>query len=409
MSRRIGQLQVHIGGTPTGLLSKAEGWNFTYQPGAIADVALSMPRSTPTYSDGAILPPFQQCMPEMDLSLFPSAVWKIVQPDEMGVLWASGQNRLGRLRFSEPGQPLEETAGLRIDATAFSKLQDGEAFFLDAIARLTSIPGVAGIQPKSLASIKGLDGATATLDTHILKACKADYPWVTVIESLSLQAAEKCGLDCAQHKLSGDGRLLAVERFDLDSTGKPIGFDELCALSGKLSNEKYSGSYERLIKTAQLFLPAGKRNAGLYKLFQQLAFAYAIENGDAHWKNFGLLYQDPDASWLAPAYDTLTTTSFPSLAKDIPALTLNGRKTWDGAFAELGKLGSTLCYLGTAQVKQVFEQIADGLSGMSAAISEASTRYPEATEYIERMRAAWDRGCTRIAHSDSPRSKRPKT
>jgi len=360
MARKIGQLDVHVCGSVAGLLSKADQWNFTYQNSATADVALSMPRSTLTYSDGAILPPFQQCLPEMDISLFPAGVWKIVQPDDMGMLWASGRNRLGRLRFAEPGQPLEEAAGLRISPGEFSKIEDGEAFFLDAIAQLTTIPGVAGVQPKTLAKLHEFDGVVAAIDTHILKACKADYPWVTVIESLCLQAAQKCGLAAAGYQLSGDGRLIAVERFDLDRAGDPIGFDELCALSGRLSFEKYGSSYESLIKTTRSFLPASRRNAELLRLFQQLAFCYAIENGDAHWKNFGLLYEDPDDARLSPAYDVLTTTCFPSLVRDVPALTLSGRKVWDGAFAELRRVGATLSSLSAAQMKEVFDQIADG-------------------------------------------------
>jgi serine/threonine-protein kinase HipA len=405
MASKIGQLDVHVCGTIAGLLSKADQWNFTYQKGAAADVALSMPRLTLTYSDNAILPPFQQCLPEMDLSLFPTAIWKLVQPDEMGMLWASGQNRLGRLRFTEPGQPLGQAAGLRLGPGEFSKIEDGEAFFFEAIARLTSIPGVAGVQPKTLVNLDQLEGAAATIDTHILKACKADYPWVTVIESLSLQAAQKCGLDAAGHQLSGDGRLIAVERFDLDSTGNPIGFDELCALSGKLSFEKYDGSYESLIKTARSFLPASKRHAELLKLFRQLAFNYAIENGDAHWKNFGLVYEDPDNARLSPAYDVLTTTCFPTLVHDAPALTLNGRKVWDGAFAELRRVGASLCLLGAAQMKEVFDQIGDGLLGMAKAISEAKAAYPDAAEYIDRMKGAWDRGCLRLIQDSKPKKK----
>ena len=54
-----------------------------------------------------------------------------------------------------------------------------------------------------------------------------------------------------------------------------------------------------------------------------------VENGDAHLKNFGLLYSDPDQAERAPVYDVLTTTCFPGLMADIPALPLNGRKVGD--------------------------------------------------------------------------------
>lgn len=402
MARRISQLDVHLCGGNAGLLSKADGWNFSYLKEARADVALSMPRSTPTYSHSAILPPFEQCLPEMDISLFPAGLWKIVQPDEMGQLWASGQNRLGRLRFAEPGQAPDQKAGLRMTAAELSSIADGEAFFLDAIARLTSIPGVAGVQPKTLVQVDQLQGASAMIDTHILKACKAEYPWVTVIESLCLRAAQRCGIDVPDHQLSGDGRLIAVKRFDLDGAGSPIGFDEFCALSGKLAVEKYDGSYEALVKIARLFLPADRRNAELLKLFRQLVFCYAIENGDAHWKNFGFVYEDPDDARLSPAYDLVTTTSFPSLQRDAPALTLNGRKVWAGVFRELRRMGAMHCGLSALQMNEAFAQVAEGLSDMASAIGEYKAVYPAAAELVERMEAAWARGRQRLAEEMSP-------
>jgi serine/threonine-protein kinase HipA len=396
MARKISQLEVHVSEHESGLLTRADAWNFTYASGARYDVALTMPHTTLTYSHNAILPPFDQCLPEMDIGLFPGALWKLIQPDELGLLWASGQKRLGRLRFREPGQPLDQSAGLRISPGELSNISDGEAFFLEAISQLVNIPGVAGVQPKTLIRLSDVQSPIATIDTHILKACKADFPWVTVVESLCLKAAQRCGIDAAAHQLSGDGRLIAVERFDLDAAGHPIGFDELCALSGRLSVEKYDSSYEGLIKTARAFLPAQTRGAELLKLFKHIAFCYAIENGDAHWKNFGLLYEQPEAARLSPAYDLVTTTCFPALTKDTPALTLGGRKSWDGAFRELKRLGISTCSLTSKQINEVFEQIVDGLSDMDQSISDAQSTYPQAAESLTRMKQAWDRGQVRL-------------
>jgi len=49
-----------------------------------------------------------------------------------------------------------------------------------------------------------------------------------------------------------------------------------------------------------------------------------VQNGDAHLKNFGLLYENIDDIWLAPAYDVVCTTLY--IQKDIPALHLLGSK-----------------------------------------------------------------------------------
>src|SRR6218665_3293850 len=86
------------------------------------------------------------------------------------------------------------------------------------------------------------------------------------------------------------------------------------------------------------FLGAVELTSSARALFRLLAFNYVIENGDAHLKNFGLLYRSGDDAQLSPAYDLLTTTCYPSLARDIPALTLGGRKTWT-AHRELIQFG----------------------------------------------------------------------
>lgn len=55
---------------------------------------------------------------------------------------------------------------------------------------------------------------------------------------------------------------------------------------------------------------------------------YAIHNADAHLKNFALIYTTPDDVALAPVYDILTVTAYGEYAKNIPGLTLEGKKVW---------------------------------------------------------------------------------
>lgn len=54
----------------------------------------------------------------------------------------------------------------------------------------------------------------------------------------------------------------------------------------------------------------------------------AVRNGDAHLKNFGLLYTDPASNdvQLSPLYDIVNTTSY--LPKDVMALKLAKTKSW---------------------------------------------------------------------------------
>ncbi|MBL8909886.1 MAG: HipA domain-containing protein [Archangium sp.] len=50
-------------------------------------------------------------------------------------------------------------------------------------------------------------------------------------------------------------------------------------------------------------------SAAIAHFFDQLALSVLVQNGDAHLKNFGVLYDD-DSCWLAPMFDVVTTTLY---------------------------------------------------------------------------------------------------
>ncbi|CAN8139048.1 serine/threonine-protein kinase HipA [uncultured Thiomicrorhabdus sp.] len=53
-----------------------------------------------------------------------------------------------------------------------------------------------------------------------------------------------------------------------------------------------------------------------------------LQNGDAHLKNFGVVYSSATDIRLAPIYDVVSTTAY--IKEDIQALTLLGSKRWRG-------------------------------------------------------------------------------
>jgi serine/threonine-protein kinase HipA len=66
------------------------------------------------------------------------------------------------------------------------------------------------------------------------------------------------------------------------------------------------------------------------KLFTLIALNCALHNGDAHLKNFGIVYDDVQGeARLAPVYDLVTTSAY--LPKDSLALALNGATEWPSA------------------------------------------------------------------------------
>jgi serine/threonine-protein kinase HipA len=152
--------------------------------------------------------------------------------------------------------------------------------------------------------------------------------------------ARKCGLDVPPFRLAEDGMALVIDRFDLRMDGTYRGFEDFCALNARRTDEKYRGSYETsVMKRFAQFANSTHVNEDMEKLFTLIALNCALRNGDAHLKNFGIVYDDVQGeARLAPVYDLVTTSVY--LPKDSLALTLNGSTRWPTA-KELRKLGET--------------------------------------------------------------------
>jgi len=110
--------------------------------------------------------------------------------------------------------------------------------------------------------------------------------------------------------------MLLLDRFDLVEHGggrvERLGFEDIAALAGLrvrdvLSARKYQGSYQRI---AELLRQFQLHSSNLHRFFEQVAFSVMVRNGDAHLKNFGLLYRSAQDVWLAPMFDVVTTSIY---------------------------------------------------------------------------------------------------
>jgi serine/threonine-protein kinase HipA len=182
---------------------------------------------------------------------------------------------------------------------------------------------------------------------------------------------------------------LVIDRFDLRPDGTYRGFEDFCVLNARRTDEKYRGSYETsIMKRFQQFANSPHVFADLEKLFTLIALNCAIRNGDAHLKNFGIVYDDVlGEARLAPAYDLVTTTVY--LPNDRMALTLNGTTQWP-TVKELQRLGETRMTGTPAQVRHVLERISDALADTRAEIDSYTKENPGFAEIGRRMVEGWD-------------------
>lgn len=103
---------------------------------------------------------------------------------------------------------------------------------------------------------------------------------------------------------------LVIDRFDLRMDGTYQGIEDFCVLNARRTDEKYRGSYETSVMTRfSQFANSTHVNVDTEKLFTLIALNCALRNGDAHLKNFGIVYDSIQGeARLAPAYDLVTTS-----------------------------------------------------------------------------------------------------
>ncbi len=95
----------------------------------------------------------------------------------------------------------------------------------------------------------------------------------------------------------------AVRRFDLDPQRRTIHIEDLAQVRGFYPNRKYHGSFE----TVGALVYRQHDPEALREFTRRLTFNVLIGNGDAHLKNWSLIYHDRRNHTLAPAYDLVAT------------------------------------------------------------------------------------------------------
>ena len=199
--------------------------------------------------------------------------------------------------------------------------------------------------------------------------------------------------------------MLVLDRFDLlvhgDGRVERLGFEDIAALAGLrvrdiLSDRKYQGSYQRV---AELLRQLQLHSSNLHRFFAQVAFSVMVRNGDAHLKNFGLLYRSTADVWLAPMFDVVTTSIYkytqypggPELEDRTLALKLFAGKNHTKAYPtteELVDFGRRVC--GVSQPGAVLVQIADA---MRKTIREAKGDSRIPPTLLVQIAPVWNEGC----------------
>ena len=401
-------IKVWTDAAEAGLLDRhgERGSTFAYLPGmpAARAVSMTMPVRLPSWSMPFGLPPiFEMNLPEGFLRerlrlAFAKATGAF---DEFDLLSVVGRSQVGRIRYTGDKQQLREDVPFQSVDEILTHKRGGDLFRC-LLEKFVSFSGISGVQPKILVRD---EKAFAEMEhtghrlpqscrgaTHMVKLWEPnEYPQLAANEYFCLTAARNCGLDVPPFRLAEDGVALVIDRFDLRMDGTYRGFEDFCALNARRTDEKYRGSYETsVMKRFAQYANSTHVNEDMEKLFTLIALNCVLRNGDAHLKNFGIVYDDVQGeARLAPVYDLVTTSVY--LAKDSMALTLNGSTKWPTA-RELRKLGETRAGGTPAKIRQMLERIDLAIQQTAAEVRSYIKQHPEFAGIGQRMLQEWESG-----------------
>ncbi|MDR2213621.1 MAG: type II toxin-antitoxin system HipA family toxin, partial [Pseudomonadales bacterium] len=180
----------------------------------------------------------------------------------------------------------------------------------------------------------------SSLGDYIVKPPSADYEALPRVEAATMETARAVGIDAPEVALlppenidglpdmSGyrqDEPFYAIRRFDRPAGGRRH-VEDFAQVFNLRAAQKYGRVNYDMIALALLRHAGGL--ADLKEMTRRLILNVLLGNGDAHIKNWSIIYDDPGRPRLAPAYDLVSTVAYTTRDTSI-ALNMAGVKRFD--------------------------------------------------------------------------------
>jgi len=181
---------------------------------------------------------------------------------------------------------------------------------------------------------------------YILKPQNNTFPNIPQNENLCMNIASSLEIVVPPHsliRLKDDSLAYIVKRFDR-TKGKKLHQEDFSQILGK--KDRYKGSLEEIgHKLREISEVPG---LDLQLFFERALFFFIIGNGDAHLKNFSIIYDEEKHIRLSPAYDIVSSKLVIPGEEEL-ALSMNGKKNKINGkdfeqFAKTLKIRSTVSY-----------------------------------------------------------------
>jgi serine/threonine-protein kinase HipA len=369
---------------------------------AASAVSMTMPIRLASYNmPRGLHPIFEMNLPEGSLreKLRLAFAKTHDQFEDIDLLSIVGRSQIGRIRYTGMSDSLDESVPFQsVDELLRHRGSDDLYQYLGE--RFASTSGISGVQPKLLLQDAGaLSFATKEQRqstsirgaTHIVKFWEPkDHPHLAANEFFCLTAAKRANLNLPSFQLSDDASALVIERFDLRADGTYRGFEDFAVLNGRPTSQKYQGSYETaILRRLQEFISPYVNPKASADCFALIVLNAILRNGDAHLKNFGILYDQvdvPESACLAPVYDLVTTTAY--IPPDIMALTLGGTKRWPNRKALLNLAAQR----SISGAPAILERMGDAVLDTRADVRRFMADRPDFAPIGAAMLTAWEAG-----------------
>jgi len=378
--------------------------NYLPDTGPADFVSLTMPvRAEPWRWPRDLHPFFRQNLPEgYLLNIIREEFGPLLDGTDLSLLAVVGGMGIGRVTVTpEGGKPGGDIEPLQIEPLL--KAENTTAYFASLVRRYAraSISGMVPkfIAPEDDAGVPAPAVRKPTLHTsrHIIKGSDDSTPYLGFNEFYTMRVLERLNVvPVARTRMSDDGRVLIVDRFDVDAQSAVThGVEDACGLLGLPPHEKYATTTERVLNATRVYVPAAARRSQLEQFGWHLLANYVVRNADCHAKNVALYYTSLKDVAYTPVYDMVTTQAYPRYAANPPGLPVDGRQTW--------VMGKTLerffkARLGIApkQYAEMVERLCDSAVEVGHEVIEAARNEPRWHTVAKHMVHAWNDGMSSL-------------
>ncbi|MBL8637370.1 MAG: type II toxin-antitoxin system HipA family toxin [Alphaproteobacteria bacterium] len=304
-------------------------------------ISVSLPLRMEEFSHSPVAAFFSGLLPDEAVRIRLAKYLGLSDKNIFGLLESIGGDCAGAISVYPEGTKIENSV-----SPTYKVLSDDEADeILSSLDKRPLLVGendvrISGAGAQDKLMIAFVNGKIAiptgqTPSTHIIKPPIKGHPDSVHNEFFCMRLAAAVGLPVPKADIYWlkDKPYYLVERYDrrkeADGVFRRLHQEDFCQAlhvppelkyenEGGPSLEQCFGLLDARIKSGSM---AGKNKI---TLLQGVIFNYLIGNGDAHGKNFSLLY-DEEAESLAPFYDLLSTVIYSDLHKAKMAMKLGGK------------------------------------------------------------------------------------